>query len=329
MADVCSNLRKLGFHVDFATMSNHAWVVNKTQFHSRLINLANWDHLSIKELGKIWEGYKELWTLYDGFINSYPPSFSAIYEDSGKPIINVLCTRYEFPMGSGKFGSTQRLADLDRHLKEKAQDKLYFISNNKFDQHYFKDICGIDARYIRSTCDYVQEGSWIGTDRQAVIWHRAPKSLVGNLNSPFINSAFDISQKYDRTQLTKCRAIVHIPYNLSIMSAFEHYAMGIPMIVPSPNLLWEWWETKAGVLSEVFFPNTSQSFELKREHLDLSDWYSPDVFPGILRFDSLRELEQLLSETNFSDVSKIMRRNYALQSASTLDQWKDFLNCVF
>ena len=33
--------------------------------------------------------------------------------------------------------------------------------------------------------------------------------------------------------------MIHFPYQLSIMSLFEQYAMGIPILVPSPEFLWE------------------------------------------------------------------------------------------
>jgi hypothetical protein len=46
------------------------------------------------------------------------------------------------------------------------------------------------------------------------------------------------SYKYE--DLTAFKGVVVIPYQCSIMSIFEYYRMGIPMIVPSLDLLTSW-----------------------------------------------------------------------------------------
>lgn len=45
---------------------------------------------------------------------------------------------------------------------------------------------------------------------------------------------------YKYEDLVQYTAVVIIPYQCSIMSVFEYYRMGIPMIVPSLNLLTKW-----------------------------------------------------------------------------------------
>ena len=40
--------------------------------------------------------------------------------------------------------------------------------------------------------------------------------------------------------LAKYRGIIHVPYQISVMSIFEQYRMNIPMFFPSPELLARW-----------------------------------------------------------------------------------------
>ncbi len=46
--------------------------------------------------------------------------------------------------------------------------------------------------------------------------------------------------RYKYEDLTAFKGVVVIPYQCSIMSIFEYYRMGIPMIVPSLDLLTSW-----------------------------------------------------------------------------------------
>lgn len=54
---------------------------------------------------------------------------------------------------------------------------------------------------------------------------------------------------YEYSDLVQHPAMVILPYQVSFMSLFEYYRMGIPLFVPSLELLsrWHW---KRGVLSE-------------------------------------------------------------------------------
>ncbi|CAF5192647.1 unnamed protein product, partial [Rotaria magnacalcarata] len=45
---------------------------------------------------------------------------------------------------------------------------------------------------------------------------------------------------YRYTELAQHPGIIHIPYQVSLMSIFEQYRMNIPLFVPSLDLLTEW-----------------------------------------------------------------------------------------
>jgi hypothetical protein len=54
---------------------------------------------------------------------------------------------------------------------------------------------------------------------------------------------------YEYAALARHPAAVLLPYQVSVMSFFEYYRMGLPMFVPSPQLLAEW-HMKYRVLNE-------------------------------------------------------------------------------
>ena len=50
----------------------------------------------------------------------------------------------------------------------------------------------------------------------------------------------DLYSHFEYSDLAAHPAIVLIPYQVSVMSVFEYYRMGIPMFAPTPELLAQW-----------------------------------------------------------------------------------------
>lgn len=58
--------------------------------------------------------------------------------------------------------------------------------------------------------------------------------------------------RYKYEDLTQYTAVMVIPYQCSIMSVFEFYRMGIPLIVPSLDLLTRWhMEWRCGTMPDL------------------------------------------------------------------------------
>lgn len=57
---------------------------------------------------------------------------------------------------------------------------------------------------------------------------------------------------YEYAALARHPAAVLLPYQVSVMSFFEYYRMGLPMFVPSPQLLVQW-HMKYRVLNERLY----------------------------------------------------------------------------
>jgi len=133
-----------------------------------------------------------------------------------------------------------------------------------------------------------------------------------------------MSQPYDRTTLVNYAGIIHIPYNISIMSAFEHYAMGIPMFGPSYDLLMSWKRQGRDVLSELQFPGNLNT-PLSDEWVRLADWYDTDNMPGVMLFDSVKHLHELLDSHDRVKVTEQMKKFHAAKKIKVVTMWRETL----
>jgi hypothetical protein len=108
------------------------------------------------------------------------------------------------------------------------------------------------------------------------------------------------------------------------MSAFEHYAMGIPMFVPSHKLLVHWKNSGRNVLSELEFPNNINS-DLDDEWIGYADWYDTNNMPGVMIFDSVEHLKELLNTYDRTQITNQMKEFYKVKKQNVLNLWKETL----
>lgn len=180
--------------------------------------------------------------------------------------------------------------------------------------------------------------------------------LVDNtqkLNKLDFRQIRDLYPGYEYSDLARHPAVVLLPYQISFMSFFEFYRMGIPMFIPTPSLLVDW-HLKYHILNEkswssVFGQNVSPASiiskhpnstskmkhdpnnELSREALlewvQLADFY---VYPNITTFKSFNDLVTLISEYRINDKLKqisdaMISYADALQS-ETMEKWRIILS---
>ena len=102
IADLKAIFSKLGHTIVDRSLSGHTWVFNRQQDHIKFINK---DHWSINEdlCNRFYNEYKNELKSYDGFICTYPPSFSLLYEKFNKPIIMQVPIRYDVPFSQNAF----------------------------------------------------------------------------------------------------------------------------------------------------------------------------------------------------------------------------------
>ena len=113
------------------------------------------------------------------------------------------------------------------------------------------------------------------------------------------------------------KGIVYIPYNVSIMSLFEHYRAGIPIFCPTVELMNSNLGAN-GFLNQLKFKGSR--LEIKNEWLYLNDWYDEDNMPYILKY-GIDNLSYLMKNINFLEISDKMLRYNLLRKKSISENW--------
>ena len=324
--DIKTLFADMGHTVDSCCMSGHTWVNNEQPSTTDIINQGNWLHIDQAMCDGFHARYKDELSGYDGFIHSYPPAFAALFEKFDKPIYTIACTRYDYPCGSGEQANPERLAWLnDRLMSGYRSGQIKFIANNLFDKKYCETFCGGEWTFIPSICSYLEGVRCDGSAEKMVLWDRNNDGLRDEFTHVKIDRSFSVWNRYDRTDLAHMEGIIHLPYNISIMSAFEHYAMGIPMFVPSPALLKKWKQTGRHVLNEVEFCDNLNG-PVPDEWIDLADWYDIGNMPGVMQFNSLDHLSTQLDNYDRESITNIMKSAHKAKKARAIAAWSDVLN---
>ena len=118
IADIKKILESLGHEVVSYSISGHNWVFNRQPTKLDIINTNNWRQLNEDMCNSFYERYKDELSEYDGFICTYPLTFSLLYEKFKKPIILHIPIRYETPFESNpeQYGKYVEANPLDEYL---------------------------------------------------------------------------------------------------------------------------------------------------------------------------------------------------------------------
>jgi hypothetical protein len=329
VSDLAEIFRRLGHTVDVDSLSNHAWVLGKQKAKVRGLRaplesklgglLRDVRDIDQRMCDRFYKENKAHLDQYDAFIVSYPPAFSLLFERFNKPIIVVSCTRFDFPCMN-----PERLDWLIRGLNRLWDKKLLVpIANNLLDQALLQENTNMDWKFIPSLTNYMTN-TYAPSKSTFALWFRGDASLSQKLRSvEDVDPVFDITVKYDRATIRNFRGVVHIPYQVSIMSAFEHYAQGIPMFFPAQQLIHEWMESGFNVLSEALFPGSQ--LKLPTHYYEYSDFYDQDNFAYIQYFSNLDELRERMQTTNFSQVSHQMLAHHKVRTDRAVREWSQLL----
>jgi len=272
----------------------------------------------------------------------------------GKPMIMIASTRYEI----GRFDA-QSWSNFNQNLKLIAARKSNFIgANNVYDQKYLEHFTGLDVQYIPNICNYVN-ATYSPTIMQFLIGpkHGSTKSkahindlrkflLENDINVTKHKNLRDAEDYYGLTSSYK--GMIFLPYQVSLMSFFEFYSMGIPIFAPSLELLIKW--QQKGLMKQLSWNcvqwagkrkcSDPSAIEGIGEHPDpnlvhnvtsisywllYSDYYS---FPHIQYFGTKDVLLEKLRISNLTAIhEKMMKHNEKLKS-SVENQWKQILRKI-
>lgn len=289
------------------SISGHNHLVRrffKTADPVQIITESNWKDLDSKIIVEFREKYRRFLDSFDGFVACYPPSFVRIYEETGKPILSVVATRYEHPhtLDISEWGA------LDSSLKKGTlENRLRLVANNHGDADYLDFFTGISPEVLPSLCDYTGE-TWRGSSGSKVFYCRSQaleNKIVEETQGSWVPVRKALGASYTWSKLANVSEVLVIPYNISTMTLFELATMGVPVSVPSRSFMRTLADSYDGVLSELSFyqvhgastselseanPNNFNSKTFFDWWLDRADFYSTSLMPNVRTIESFNEL---------------------------------------
>ena len=207
----------------------------------------------------------------DAFLCHHAAGLCEVFMPFNASLVVVASTRYE--IGRHDAG---RWRAWNENLKAiAAHPRNVVAANNRYDAEYVKYFTGLkDVPVLPNYCGYtgatyaparnqilVGPGRGVSNElfgmlRKAADRRRgackasaANKALCGGGGSFDFRRIRDLYPHFEYSDLAAHPAVVLIPYQVSIMSIFEYYRMGIPMFAPHPNLMAKW-QLKYRVMSE-------------------------------------------------------------------------------
>ena len=254
--DLKDLLRPLGVRFIDKSLAGKCYVTNTCEGRKslKIINRHNALNLDYSLIPKFYNAYKDDAEMksVDAFVCYHPTSMCELFMPFNKSIIVIASTRYEL----GRFG-VDRWTKWNRNIVQIANTPGNVVGgNNMYDVEYIKYFTGVQPQLIPSYCGYVYRkyapsilsfllSSVIRNGIFGKIFYKAfmseYKTQCKSTNCSVKLIALQKKHRsYKYSDLTKYAGIVHIPYQVSVMSVFEQYRMNIPLYFPSLELLTKW-----------------------------------------------------------------------------------------
>jgi len=327
IADIKNIFENLGHQVDSLSLSGHSWVFGQQNNLTKVINQTNWQQIDDEMCNAFYNEYKNELDKYDGFIVTHTPVFSKLYEKFNKPIICVASTRYEYPYTFDK----QKWESLNSFLINNKN--IIKISNNKFDKNYCEIFTDTEWKLIPSLCDYIGN-KYTGTKSQSILFSKK-KKFEKLINKESLG-------RYSWEDLFSYKSIVHIPYNYSTMSIFEQYTANVPLLFPTKEFTTRLFLENLS-MTEISYlqvfnkqpestlnifgdPNVYNNISTFSDNLDLADFYDLESMPYITYFDNENDLNHILKNLNFADISDKINYKNVERKEQIYKLWGDVLN---
>jgi hypothetical protein len=321
IADVRVALESRGVALTEWSVSGHTWVFGREREPVAVVNERTVEDFGPRMVDRFQRAYGSYLRSFRGFVATYPPCFSLLYRGMGTPTLAVCATRYEWPFTH----DAERWAWLDSSLAQGIDEGwLALTANNRADADYVENYTGLRPVRIPSACSYI-EPSYTGRKPAAVVCaatESLAKIVCDTLEQESIPLRTALGQRFTWSQLYDQRAIVLIPYNVSIMALFEHYSACAPIYVPERAFLKQLAAAHPKeVLGSISFsqvtglpavaPRQDGAMDLNdlRDeqvvdwYLDRADFYDAEWMPRIRQFESWSHLDHLLATDDHLAIS--------------------------
>lgn len=323
IADVRDVLDRRAVALTDWSISGHTWVWNRDRDPVAVVNERTAAAFSPRAAARFRRIYGRYLRSFRGYLSTHTPAFSLLYEGLGRPTLAVCSTRYEWPFTFDRGGWSW----LDEHLAAGVADGwLSLVANNRADAGYVENYLGIRPPHVPSACAYVGE-RYRGDRPTAVVWSKPDgfaAEVAASLSAPAVSLRTALGARFAWRELYAHRAVVFIPYNVSVMSLFEHYTACMPLYVPEPAFLKQLMRQRPdAVLSQLSYaqiagrtatpgsPGAIDLNDLRDEqvvdwYLERADFYDPEWMPSIRTFESWAHLDHLLATDDHAAISEQM-----------------------
>ena len=240
-----------------------------------------------------------------------PDSYIFLINKCDKKIILEITNRFDF--GVPKFEKNIYYKTISKAKKRK---NIIFIENNPFEIYYLceKNIFIQNYYLIRpigvSPISKINKKE-IFLNKVAVINNGNQGKILGPILKK-LNISFNILEsKYGGPlTLTNYKAIIHIPYQVSVMKMMENFRYGIPMIIPTERLLREILDNNKNIINYRWI---KMALNIKNGIKNYIEFYNDEFKELFIYFDNFEDLPNIIEITNFKDLSlkeKEFMKNY-------------------
>ena len=283
-------------------------------------------------INDFYEAYKDdpVMKTVDAFLCYDPPAICELFEPFNRSLIIIFTARYYYNRND-----LRSKVLWNSKLSRMARDpKNIIAANNIYDVKVVEYYTGIKPVYLPNYCNYTnatytptRPGYLLAKRRPNTYlnyWFKRQYDLVTSKStSGRVQELIVVDQRYpfyNFTDLAAHRGIVHLPYQVSVMSVFEQYRMNVPLFFPSQQLLLRWnaehhlligrvitWFSQRPHPSQRHIPNPVEDRDPKAVAywLKYADFYT---LPHIIYFDSIEHLVELLERFTMDDLQAVSGR---------------------
>jgi hypothetical protein len=305
------------------TLSESSWVAGRGRDPVAIVNERTFYSFGPRMARRFRRVYASYLSSFRAFVAIYPPAFALLYEGLERPVLAIAATRYEWP-----FTHHAPSWDwLDEGLRRGVEEGwLTLAANNLADRDYIASYTGLTATHVPSACAYTGL-TYTGRQHKAIICTRDAfaKEIAAHLKQPAVPLHAGLGTRYSQADLYDQRALIFIPYNVSIMALFEHYSACVPIYVPDRSFLKQLMaEHPREVLSSLSFCQVTGRPSAPRQgrpdlndvrdpqvidwYLDRADFYDSNWMPRLGQFESWAHLDHLLATDDAHAISAEMQR---------------------
>jgi len=213
--------------------SLHCHLIGRAPDKIQVVNQDTWHSITEARAKEFQKFYKDYLAQFDFFIVGHPSSFALLFAGLGKPILIYNTVRSDLPFCWTKDWITLNYYN-EILSKEDEKGNIFMVSNNLGDLSYTALAPhGITPIFLPTIAKYKkisQEPPQIESDKYIVFGDSKAFNRIGD-SDKFVSRA-SLGQFSD--EALRCyRGIIHFPYDISLMSIFEHYSNRIPVYFPT------------------------------------------------------------------------------------------------